>query len=326
MKAIKLFKKKMCVEVDMKVLRFMRIFSLTACLLGLFTVWAMSASAAGELTVSNITRLSHPAYDMSNYWKGQDDAINADSTKILLLEDWSTWTHPDYPGAGIGRGIVVANINDLKNACDRNNCMNNPTQEQLNQWLIDYKAVTQPLNNSFLSYKFLYYYDGMEVGRLQEGGSVYVRWSPILGEENILYGIYQGSKREIIRIDVTNGSTTIVGNYVAETSQTVAPYLYGWTSDNKLIFHYWYHHNSGGFLLDVKNGSKEYYSSLPGRCSEQGWRFPMEAIHNGRSPDKKYIVGYHSDPTGNGIYINDSSDPENGLEGGCSTSLEYAEP
>lgn len=269
------------------------------------------ALAAGELTETNTTRLSPFAYDMDNSWKGSRRPINADNTKILLNEridgaGVANWVHPRWSST-IGRGVVVGNIAALKAACTDNNCMNNPTQEQQNQWLIDYLAATKPLNNSFLTRQCMLTYAGREVGCINRFSSQEVQWSQIPGEENIVYGLYDKDNgvaiRELVRINVDTGATTKVGNYPAGMS---VPMLWGWKQPNSVIIDADSDDSGNGYTMNVSTGAYSYYSSLPMRGS------PTEAstwlygnMHFAYSPNGQLEAHYSGRPSANGVLNND---------------------
>jgi hypothetical protein len=266
-----------------------------------------SAIYAGseDLTVSSITRLSHPWFQTQNLWKGRGHPINPNNTKILM-DEYISFEHPDH-SAGFGRGVVVGDIAALKAAV-------NVSDEA--QWLTDYLAATKPLNDDFLSYTCVFYYPTAprNVGCLNDWTQRHVRWSPIPGEEDILYGIYDKiGYKQVIRIDTNDGSVTVVGNYVAEynADNTIDAFLTGWKWDTQeLIISFRSANNYGdGVLMDVSDGSKTAFSGHPFRSSAEGLTWHKQyGVHGDTSPNKRFRARYAASTQINGVLNNDCTD------------------
>ncbi|MDQ7786436.1 MAG: hypothetical protein RDU01_02405 [Thermodesulfovibrionales bacterium] len=181
--------------------------------------------AIEQLTVSKITRISHPVYRAGNLWYGVRDPWNRDYTRIMLYENTS---YTD-PGTGKkGRGMVWGFINNLKN------------------WstLTEYESAAKPFpKNSYWAATSLY-------------------WSPFPGEENIIYGIYTSDKT-VSKLNVDTGVITPIISYDPGDGTSVSTARsFGWTTDNKLVVNFDNENfASGGYEIDVQTRTRVRYSS-----------------------------------------------------------------
>jgi hypothetical protein len=174
--------------------------------------------------VSNITRLTHPAFQIIHVPVGSTrghDPWNSDNTKIMLFETTlSVYGNPNYNWIQ-GRRWVWANVQDLITACNSNSCMDNPTQDQLDQWLTDYLAVTTAFPNP------------------NPSPEDNIRWSEISGEEDILYYLLkQGSETRLRVMDTSIDPPSRDANYLVIDSSDAwyyGGYLIGFDVNNKLM-------------------------------------------------------------------------------------------
>ncbi len=75
---------------------------------------------------------------------------------------------------------------------------------------------------------------------------------------------------------------------------------FGWTADDKFVINFdGDQANSGGYEVNVLNGSRMRYSSVPGYCSADGRRWPMRGNgHGAKSPDGNWKVRYYGSEKG----------------------------
>ncbi|MFH0863734.1 MAG: hypothetical protein V1858_01405 [Candidatus Gottesmanbacteria bacterium] len=227
---------------------------------------AKSSQAATELTVTKVTRISHPAYRTSNVWYGARDPWNSDYTRLMLYES-PAFTHPEY--GKTGRGLVWGTINNLKS------------------WttLTEYENAAKPLQAGYDNFNW-------------RADSVY--WSPFIGEENVIYGLYTYYSTTVRRLNLDTGTVTIVVSYDPGDGTDVSnARALGWTTDNKLVVGFNDITGCCGYEIDVQTGSRTRYYSQPSKCSDEGNRWPLDVKANGHmhlSPDKKrealYGYGY----------------------------------
>ncbi|MEW6602741.1 MAG: hypothetical protein AB1499_17350, partial [Nitrospirota bacterium] len=233
--------------------------SLLSLLLMLATTNCAGADS-GHLTVTNIIRITHPAYRASNLWYGIRDPWNRDYTRIMLYENTA---HTDPQTGKRGRGMVWGFIDELKSWTS----------------LSEYESVAKPLpNNSYWAPTSAY-------------------WSPFPGEENIIYGVYTGD-RTVSKLNVDTGIRTSIISYDPGDGTNVSrARALGWTADNTLIVNFdnevW---SSGGYEVNVQTGARTRYYNMPSVRGESD-RWPQLGHgHNMRSPDKLYIADYVSYP------------------------------
>jgi hypothetical protein len=253
----------------MKVLRFMRIFSLTIPLLFL-SFGTIPAFGTDELRVTKITRITHQAYSASNLWFGAQYPWNSDRKRIMLYEVSSF--NPVY--GETGRGLRWGYISELKS------------------WttLSEYKTAARDIKDSV---------------HITVPGAA--KWSPFSDEPNIIYApFYSGSNGTYLKkINVDTGQITNVVSISDDGYNTRKMMCYGWTTastGNKLICSIagdddW---SVGGYEIDVKAGTKTYISYIPkvpygkteqykitscSQVEDRYWTYPnMGHGHGGRNP------------------------------------------
>jgi hypothetical protein len=256
------------------VLKHLRIIILTICLFFLFTCVSI-VSALDYKTVAKITRITHPAYTMSNIWQGEGfgGPWNKDYTRIMIYESMGdAYVNPTY---GVqGRGFVWGYVSTLKNLGGGVNYQGS---------LADYQNNTYQLPTNY-----------------QEAPV----WSIFSGEENVIYALKTTNKM-LVKYNVDTHVETEITSYDRSGSSLTYPQIVGWTTDNnRLLVAFggaasW----SDGWEINVQTGAKTYFSSRPSYCSAEGWRWPWaKNIHAGRSLDKKYIAWYGER---NGVFSND---------------------
>lgn len=247
-------------------------------------VFIASLRAEGELTVTNITRISHPAYQASNMWFGVRNPWNRDYTKIMLYEN-PAFTHPSY--GKTGRGLVWGFIGN----CGTENCVTEWTT------LSEYESYVKPIPDQI---------------HITRAASAY--WSPFVGEENIIYApFYSGSNCNYLKkINVGTGMITDVVSINDAGVDCSAFTCYGWTDSNKLVCSMgnenW---SGGGYEIDVQAKTKTFITGYPAvpsyLCNKNPpytddkfftWPDYITHGHGGKNPgDTWYLNNY-----GNGTY------------------------
>lgn len=221
---------------------------------------AKSSLAAGELTVTKITRVTHSSYQANNQWFGIRDPWNRDYTRMILYEV-PGYTHTD---STVGRGIVWGYVSDLKNWTTK----------------AEYEAAAKPLSIGIGYWEPLSMY-----------------WSPIVGEENILYGLWT-SDSTVRKLNIDTEEVNIVTTYTKSGVCTTYARALGFSASNELIVGFGClnpledpnYFDTGGYAINVSNGNKTYYSSTPSICTS-GWPH-LGHGHDGYSPDRQYYGSY----------------------------------
>lgn len=237
--------------------------------------------AAEKLTVLAVKRITHPAYRINNLWFGERNPWNRDYTRLLLYEDMG-FTDPTTKRRG--RGHVWGMISNLKNWS---------TPE-------GYEAAARQVSNSSC------------------WPPTSLDWSPLAGEENILYGVYT-CDTTISKLNVDTGVRTPVVSYNPGDGTNVSnPRSFGFSSDNRLIVNFngenW---ASGGYEVSVPDGTRTRYTGFAMDCSTVRKRWPQMLSHGHmhRSPDAQYLAIYGYGAGQVGVYdlqagINCSNLPE----------------
>jgi len=240
-----------------------KIIFLTIIFFGLFGL-AKSSQAAGELSVANVFRITHPAYTITNIWQGNGfgGPWNKDNTRILIYENSAS--NPQYPGV-TGRGFVWGNLDTLKNLGGG---------EDYQGSLTDYQNNTHALPDNF---------------------AIAPLWSVFPGEESIIYALNTDTKY-LVKYNVNTSASTNIASYDCTSpcsgQSLTNPQISGWTANNTLIVQFggtasW----SAGWEINVSTGAKTYWSNRPSSCSANGWYWPhAKSVHGDRSPDKLYIL------------------------------------
>lgn len=134
-----------------------------------------SASASEKLTVTGIVRITHPAYNASNYWYGVRYPWNRDNTRILIYEEPET-----YYGV-TGRGLRWGFISELEAASVDNGGSK-----------ADYEAVARAVPDA-----------------VHMTNPHTALWSPFDGEENIIYATYQDGWLKKINVDTLSRTNVV---------------------------------------------------------------------------------------------------------------------
>ena len=232
------------------------------------------SEAAETLSVSKVTRISHPAYRAQNMWYGVRNPWNRDYTRIMLFE--ARVSHPDYPGVQ-GKGLVWGMVGDLKS------------------WttLAAYEAARHPL-------------PPVNDNSGWRPDSAY--WSPFVGEENIIYGIYTPTKT-VRKLNVDTGVMTDIVSYdPGDGTVVTSARSFGFTADNKFTVNFSNESTtSGGYEIDVSTGAKTRYIDLPGLCDADYPRFPNYSHgHIGKSPDGSKTAWKYGEGSYTSVYYSET--------------------
>ncbi|RJO60410.1 hypothetical protein C4544_05055 [candidate division WS5 bacterium] len=217
-------------------------------------------SFTDEKRVENISRISHPAYRMTNLWYGTRNPWNRDNTRIMMFEETATYNPPGY-GTQTGRGAVWGFVSELKAASGGT--------------LAEYQLAARPLYDTSTK-------------------SPYMEWSVIPGEENIIYALFKTIKK-LKKMNLDTQTTTDVISYDPGDGTIVTnARIIGWTADNTLIVNFDDETSgSGGFEINVVTNTRTRYSKFPDMCSAEGVRWPFWGHgHNDLSPDGLYHARY----------------------------------
>lgn len=233
----------------------------------------LSNSLAEEIKVSKISRISHPAYRMSNLWYGVRNPWNIDKTRIMMWEV-TDFTHPTYKETG--RGSVWGYISNLIYASSGT--------------VDEYKAAAKALTGIS---GYGYWWDW----------SPYSEWSVFSGESSIVYALHYPSK-QVKKIDVDKMTiSSIVSFDPGDGTDVTRARILGWTTDNTLVVNFdgenW---SSGGYEINLQNKTRFRYIAQPNDCSSEGWRWPDRGHgHDGRSPDKLFRAEYGAGDGSEGV-------------------------
>lgn len=252
-------------ERNLLPLKYVRIFSLTICFVSLFSVAAIDYVFAGseDVTLTNVTRISHPAYQMGSMWYSIRNPWNQDFKRVMMYEKTQTFN-------GIsGRGLVWGYVNQLKSW---------KTKEE-------YDNVAKPLPKA----------------NSKEWKATSVYWSPFSGEENIVYGVVKNDNR-LMKVNVdTRAWEAIISFDPGDGTDISNAISIGWTLDNNFTVNFngeW----SGGYEIDVHAKTRRHYSNWPARCSEDGRRFPFNSHgHSDKSPDGTKAALEYGQTHGNSV-------------------------
>lgn len=252
----------------------------------------------GEMMVTRIMRISHPAYTAANIGSsGSADwsVWNLDNTRIALYESQVDCINykeklpeacANYADSlGYGREAVWAMIADLKEIDE-----NTPLEE--------YHEIFKPIP----------YFD--------QSTSGYPFWSPWPGEENVVYTTirndsskYPENRGHVVRIDVDKGS---IENVVDINAQSGATRCWGWSVTKKL-----YCSNGGqgdwsdAYIIDVVMNTK---TKIPGGkpslsegkylCDLRWEEWPeVGAGHGGFSPNRTRRAIDYGHANDNGVFL-----------------------
>jgi hypothetical protein len=276
----------------------------------LLTIVTFPAYAV-EMHKTDVTRISHPAYQMNQYYaqgSWTDLPWNQNGTKILMYESPSFTFYANnndfkigswQPSTNIqGRGTVWANIADLRAAVN---------ESDLDAWFTAYQSATHQINTTS-------HYEPRAFA-----------WSPRTGEENILYILTRPSYgNKLVKCDVstlatcslstitTNGTCTAESdtNCVVKSGLSGSIYILGFTPDGSSIY------TSGDrittwctsalnnpiYKIPFSNPSNPTtYSHYPCSNTVDFLNWPsLAGTHHHVSPDREWIAGYHG-----GASIND---------------------
>jgi hypothetical protein len=262
------------------------ILSCILLLSSIFTTWQAHAKtgstmAVDDVVVTGVTRISHPAYKISNVWYSLRNPWNRDYTRLLMFES-SSFTHPIYGTKG--RRLVWGFVGQLKEFGTQFDGLDESDPEDieiLKSLLPGYHQVARPVPDT----------------ESLKPTSAY--WSPFPGEENILYAIKYNDDR-VFKIDVdTEEVTPIISFDPGDGTDITNARSFGWTEDNTLIVNFNDEGEGDGYEIDVEEMTRIRYSALPDMCSSEGRRFPDQGHgHSSRSPSgTKQAVdyGYTSD-------------------------------
>ncbi len=200
-----------------------------------FFVFAGEAGAQ----ISSETRISHPAYQMSNIGFGVRNVWSRDYKRIMMFE--VTTATPDYNEKG--RGLVWGFVDD----CDNHDC--------LTEWntLDEYKDYASPVPGG---------------ADITQSSSAY--WSPFEEEENIIYAPFTSGENGswLKKINVDTEAIEDVVSIDDAVNGEIPPFqrftCYGFTDKKELIcsiqgesegYGGW---NYGGYLIDVKAKTKKW--------------------------------------------------------------------
>lgn len=222
------------------------------------TLTSYSVFAGSEdLTVTKVTRISHPAYRATNQWYSIRDPWNRNYERVMLYEATQF-----YNGIA-GRGLVWGYVNQLKS------------------WstLQQYESIAKPLPKAN--------------NKTWKSTSVY--WSPFSGEENIVYGVVKNDNR-LMKVNVDTGAWEAIMSFdPSDGTDLINARGIGWTLDNIFIVNFYDEsRSSGGYEINVHAKTKRRYSAWPDRCSPDGRRYPcISHGHSDKSPDgTKYANDY----------------------------------
>lgn len=204
---------------------------------GLASVTTMFSHTVSEndlLTVTNIRRLSHPYYSMSNNFYGSIDPYNLDQTRLLMYE----MSNGDASPTADGRFYVWGYVDETY--CQTNNCLLNWETKA------DYEDAARqvPLIENDYHYRWRNLY-----------------WSPLVGEEDILYGVTIYDKEGVYKINLTSSEITEIANYNPNDGTNIDnASCYGFTFWNTFWCsfgdEYW---GDGGFEVDIQTGDITFF-------------------------------------------------------------------
>jgi len=209
-------------------------------------VFSANGQRSEDLKVTQVTRLTHPAFRSENSFIAHDwRAWNRDHTRMMLYEAPNSYT-TEY-GSHTGRGLVWGFVDELKS------------------WttLEEYKAAARPIP------------DAIQITNWKWAPN----WSPFPGEENIMYAPWGvGGKVLLRKINVDNGQTTDVMDLTISGCNTMV--TYNWAKDLKLIASCSFQSfTGGGWEIDVQAGTKRSLGTgtlkyVPSRCTDEWKNFP----------------------------------------------------
>ncbi len=196
--------------------------------------WQQQPSGDRErLTVKEVVRLTHPAYAMNNNFYGANNPLNRDETRILMYELTN-------PNGDLERGRLYVWGHIAGQGCESQTpCLTNwETKQEYEQAAKQVPA----LGNDFSRNRWTKLY-----------------WSPLEGEEHILYGVPRTAK-SIYRINVeTNDIEEVVSFDVENGIEVSEPTCYGFTAWNTLWCSFkdedW---SQGGFEVDIEEDTLRY--------------------------------------------------------------------
>lgn len=244
------------------------------------------ALGGGEkLMVTQVTRISHPAYDVSNMWQSSLECWNRDGTRIMMYQ--GPFVHPEYfkPGTRIYRGLLWGRIAELKAA----------SGGSLEQY---HKAVH----------------------RIPDFWCRGTTWSIFPTEEACIYGLYT-PKKMVAKLNVDTGVRTDIVSYERDDgTEARGPWLMGWTKDGNLVINCNGQSAADGqFEIDLDHAhnhakaKRKLWKKVPKKGTPRWYRFPYgRSIHGSRSPDGKYRAHYSARPKADGVDIMDPASPRFG--------------